>query len=396
MPKAYPLFNPQVKTVFGGAEVDLYLLATELAKDSGFAVSFITADYGQPEIELFATEDIENTEKNQLINHGLTRINTDFKTGNQQSAASNKISIIRSLNLKENALRGAYKLVKAMKKADADIYLQKSASWGTFLAAMFCKLHKRAFLYRTATAGECDGNWPKGGLERRAFHWSLRQAGEVLVQNETDQRNIHDLLDVHALLMRNGHRIMPLTHDERNGILWVGRSDKIKRPELFIDLAEKMPGEKFTMICQRATGDNEYDTLTARARQVKNLEFIERVPFAEIDGFFQRAKVFVNTSDTEGFPNTFIQACKYAVPIVSLNVNPDDFLERYNCGIACGGDLVKCADALKYMLAENRYVELGKNARKYVEQKHDLKIIIEEYKRLFNALQQRRRQKCAE
>ena len=54
MPKAYPLFNPQIKTVFGGAEVDLYLLATELAKDNDFAVSFITADYGQPPIETIA------------------------------------------------------------------------------------------------------------------------------------------------------------------------------------------------------------------------------------------------------------------------------------------------------------------------------------------------------
>lgn len=29
-PKAYPLFNPDVKKVFGGAEVDLYFLATVL------------------------------------------------------------------------------------------------------------------------------------------------------------------------------------------------------------------------------------------------------------------------------------------------------------------------------------------------------------------------------
>ena len=39
--KAYPLFNPDVKSNFGGAEVDSYLLATELAKDKNFEVSFI-------------------------------------------------------------------------------------------------------------------------------------------------------------------------------------------------------------------------------------------------------------------------------------------------------------------------------------------------------------------
>jgi len=205
------------------------------------------------------------------------------------------------------------------------------------------------------------------------------------------------LLGIHALLMRNGHRILPLTHGERDSILWVGRSDKIKRPELFIDLAERMPAEKFIMICQRATGDNEYATLTARARQVKNLEFIERVSFAEIDAFFQHARVFVKTSDTEGFPNTFIQACKYAVPIISLNVNPDGFLERHNCGKACGGDLAKCADALQYMLTGNRYGELGKNARAYAEANHDITKIAAEYKKLFeDMLRSESRSECAE
>jgi hypothetical protein len=51
-PKAYPIFNPEVKSVFGGAEVDTCMIATELAKDEAFVVSFIVADYGQPQEEV--------------------------------------------------------------------------------------------------------------------------------------------------------------------------------------------------------------------------------------------------------------------------------------------------------------------------------------------------------
>ena len=50
-PKAYPLFVPETKGTIGGAEVDLYLLAKELAKDDNYQVSFITADYGQNDQE---------------------------------------------------------------------------------------------------------------------------------------------------------------------------------------------------------------------------------------------------------------------------------------------------------------------------------------------------------
>lgn len=349
-PKAYPLFNPVCKEIFGGAELDLYLLAAELAKDTDFSVSFITADYGQSEIEI-----IQN------------------------------VKIIKSLNFRQNALTGAHKLIKAMKKADADIYIQKSASWGTFLVAMFCRLHKRAFLYRTATAGECNGNWPRGSLERKIFQWSIRQAGKVLVQNETDRRNIKDLLDITAILVRNGHLIQPLTQNNRDMVLWVGRSDRLKRPELFIDLAEQMSHEKFIMICQHATGDNNYDTLNARARQIKNLEFIEGVPFSEIDGFFLRAKIFVNTSDTEGFPNTFIQACKCGTPILSLNVNPDNFLNKYKCGLCADGDWQIFKNMLTDLLGTAAR-EYGQNARRYVEENHNIKNIIKLYKEIFCSL----------
>ena len=51
-PKAYPLFNPSICKLFGGAELDLYLLACELTKDENYEVSCIVADYGQEKIEI--------------------------------------------------------------------------------------------------------------------------------------------------------------------------------------------------------------------------------------------------------------------------------------------------------------------------------------------------------
>jgi glycosyltransferase involved in cell wall biosynthesis len=137
------------------------------------------------------------------------------------------------------------------------------------------------------------------------------------------------------------------------------------------------------MICQRATGDRQYDALKKQAATVQNLQFIERVPFNEIDKYFQKAKVLVNTSDSEGFPNTFIQAGKWATAILSLNVNPDGFLDKYNCGICCGGDRQRLADALRSMLEGSKYLELGANARSYVEKNHDIKEVAERYKDVF-------------
>ena len=351
-PKAYPLFAPAAEGVFGGAEVDLYLIGTELAKDEGFEVSFVTADYGQADSEVI-----------------------------------NNVTVIKSIDFNKNSLTGAIRIWRAMRLADADIYILKTASPGTPLVAMFCKLYKKIFVYRTAHQRECDGTYLKEHFFLgRAFAWSLHKARKVFLQNSTDKDDMAQTIGVSGTVIPNAHRLGESRSNERSTILWVGRSAPIKRGELFIELAEKNPELSFVMICQRATGDDNYDQLCSDAAEIKNLEFHKHVPFGDIDGFFSSAKVFVNTSDSEGFPNTFIQACKSATPVLSLNVDPDGFLDKFSCGLSCNGQPDRLNQELKFMLEKDKYIELGRNARKYARDNHDITKIIEQYKEVFAKL----------
>lgn len=352
-PKAYPLFNPTVTGVFGGSEVDLYYLATELARDGDFQVSFVVADYGQAATEV-----------------------------------SSGVTLIKSLSPGSNPIIGAWRVWQALQRADSQFYMLKTASPGTPLVAYFCRRYDRKFVYRTANSRECDGDYlRRHRLLGRAFAWSLRQAELVLAQSRDDAENLLRTVGVAAKVIPNGHRLT-IIEQERNRdiILWAGRSAVFKRPELFIDLADSMRQQQFVMICQRATGDSHYDKLIERARPMKNLDFISRVPFHEIDSFFQRARVLVNTSDSEGFPNTFIQACKCATPILSLGVDPDGFLGRHRCGICCMGEIRRLKETLEYMLENDRCVELGRNGLEYARQHHDITEVARQYKKLFVTL----------
>jgi len=354
-PKAYPLFNPQVEAVFGGAEVDLYYLATELAKDDDFEVSFVTADYGQEPVET-----IEN------------------------------VRIIKTLNFKENSLLGALKVWQGLKKADAQIYLIKTLSPGVLLVALFCRAKDRIFLFRTSNTNSCDGTYLKQHpIWGRVYMRTLRMAKIVFVQNKSDRRSLERIAGIAATVMANGCRVVGAPQGRRDTILWVGRSASIKKPMRFIELAEQIPDEHFTMICQRAVGDRYFEILSERAKEIKNLEFIERVPFNQIDEYFRRAKLLVNTSDAEGFPNTFIQACQHGVAIVSLKVNPDGFINEYKCGICCEDQAIGLAEAVSTLLEGDRYVELGANGRAYAEKEHDVGEIINRYKKLFRTMSRR-------
>ena len=349
MLQSYPLFNPEVKKIFGGAEVDCYYLATELAKDKDYNVSCIVADYGQPPVE---------------VRQG--------------------VALIRSLDFDKNLLVGAWRLWQEFKEADADIYMLKTASAGVPLVAFFCKIYSRCFVYRTAHQYEYDGTYlKKHFFLGKSFAWALRQAKVVFAQNNNDEEQLQKTIGIGSIAIPNGHRLSGLAGDERDSILWVGRTADFKKPRRFIELARKFPDEKFVMICQQATGDKHYNELVRDAESVSNLEFHKHVEFGRVDSFFNRAKVFVNTSDAEGFPNTFIQACKCQTPILSLNVNPDGFLVKYKCGMCACGDWERFAGMLKQLLDEETGRQYGGNGRQYAEEHHDIARIVEQYKSIF-------------
>ncbi len=351
-PKAYPLFDPAADGVIGGAEVDLYLLATELAKDNHYNVTCITADYKQPDLQI-----IEN------------------------------VKIIKSLNFKQNQITGAIKIWKAIKKAKANIYKMKTPSPGVPLVAAFCKLHKRCFVYRGASEREFNGVYlEKHPVLGRLFLRSLRRAAVITVQNHSDAELLQSAMNIDATVIPNGHRRADLDELEKQTILWVGRSVDVKKPYRFLELAEKFPDEQFIMICQPATGDNDYETLVTRAREIPNIQFHKSVPFKEIENYFAKAKVLVNTSDSEGFPNTFIQAAKAQTAILSYTVNPDNFLDKYKCGTDANADTNQLSKALNQILKNNQYKEMGKKAKQYFLKKHDVKKIIQLYKDIFGRL----------
>lgn len=351
-PKAYPLFNPQCRAHFGGAPVDLYYLATELAKDNQFQVSFIVADYGQD-----AVEEHEN------------------------------VAVFASLDHQKNFISGASRVCKALARADADIYLMQTSSAGTALIAWFCQRHRKIFTYRSANTEECDGTFIGDNFFLgRAFSWALRRAQAIFVQNADDRANLRQSLGLSSTFIRNGSRIPPLAQTTRDTILWVGRSWDVKRPDLFLDLAAQVPDQHFTIICQEATQDKHYDSLVARAATIDNLQFLPYVPFHEVQSYFQRAHVLVNTSRFEGYPNTFVQACKAGTPILSLNVNPDDFLHQYQCGFCARGNWDSFVTDLKRLLDPTTFGTYSTNARRYAEENHDIAKIIEQYKGIFRKL----------
>ena len=346
---AYPVFDPNINKVFGGAEVDVYNISTELAKDNNYEVSCIVYDYGQP--------------NNQIIEG---------------------VNLIKSVKYRSAKIFWPSALYKAMSKAKADIYFRKMPTLVSYITAIYCKIKKVTYLYKSASIRDISGAYastnPFRGL---CYKWSLKNANQIILQNDEDINKLHSIYELDGIVIKNAHKIKPNSSMKKDSILWVGRSSKVKNPDLFLKLASAYPNEKFIMICQQTSSTSDYEKLKEKSRELPNLTFYERVEFKHINSFFESAKLFINTSNSEGFPNTFIQAAINKTPILSYNVNPDNFLNKYNSGMSSDGDLDLFLKNFNSINNSKTLSDMAENIFKYAKENHDIEKLIECYKEIF-------------
>lgn len=338
----------------GGAELDMYSLAKGLSGTD--EISVITGDWGQKEVEFF-----------------------------------DEIRVIKSFRLGVRGpvqfLKGFILFWRSLTKADADIYLSSGAGPEVGVTAFFCKLKKKKFIYRTAHLIDCNGSYVKThGFSGLMYEYGLRNASKIV----TSVRQHKDILiDRYPGFIGKIHHINLgiFSHNvlsDKSHVLWVARCEKWKKPEIFLEIASMLDKVLFVMICPKQNNDRTYfEEIKRKAENLPNVTFIEFVPFKDIQPYFNKAKIFVNTSDFEGFTYTLIQSGLARTPVVYLNVNPDEVITKHNIGYVAGGNTEKMIEQMKCLLEdEKNWNEKSENSFQYVKENHDINIVAEQWKKL--------------
>jgi glycosyltransferase involved in cell wall biosynthesis len=357
----YPLFDSRARGTIGGAEVQVYLLATRLAQDHRFDVHVVTADHGQAELERCGPVTLHRA-----------------RCGPALGGSS------------------VFRLLDRVRRVDADVVVQRAAAASVGLLRLLTTWRGQALLYMTAHEIDCNGAFERqrGRIAGWLFRYGMRRAD--LVVSQTEQQRA--LLAVHhgreSLVIPTMHEI-PAEQPRVNGrdtVLWVGRCEPGKRPEVFIDLARCFPEERFVMVAPPVAGQVAYyEAVRREAATVRNLEHREFVPYLEIDACFRQARAYVLTSAQEGFPNTIVQAAKHGTPTLSLVVSPDDVLDRYDCGACAGGSVERLRQLLAALLGSgDAWVRQSRNAWRYALTHHDIGPIVDRYKEVLLDLAVRR------
>ena len=352
---AYPLLAGKDIDFVGGAELQSSLLARELAKRD-FEVSLIVLDHGQP-----SPQTIDGIRVLKAY-PAATPMGIGFST--------------------------VLALWKALAQADADVYYGFRGAAG--IMALYCLLKRRKLVIGIPSDMEVAAE-RAGRLSLNNWLWrfDLRTAARVVAQTTYQQEMLRTHFRRESTLINAYHPVGDAYDDKVQPpvVLWVSTiRPQWKQPELFLRLAEAIPEATFRMIGGPSKDEAFYERIREQASRIANLDFVGFVPHSEVGRHFEEASVFVNTSEIEGFPNTFLEAWARYTPVVSLNVDPDEIICDHDLGFHSRTFEQMVEDVRSLLQDGDLRKEIGKRGRRFVESEYDLNVIADQFAELFTSL----------
>lgn len=360
-PYAWPVLSrdPNIRVV-GGAEVQQCIVARMLAGD-GYRVSMVTYDYGQPTPALI---------------DGVT-VYKSFRPGEG-------VPVVRFLHPRLT------RMWHVLREIDADVYYQRSAAMWTAVVAEFARRRGKRSIY----AGASDADFLVGAeqinyaRDRWLFRRGVARVDRVVVQNPVQLARLKKNHGRDGLLIPSCY--VPPPHARLAGIdsdliLWVGTMHDHKRPELALDIAERLPQRKFVVIGGPSVGGERfkpgyYESLRARASHLPNVEFKGFLPLAQVEPWFDRARLLINTSLYEGMPNTFLQAWARGVPTAATV----DVGAPVNAVFVDADDGAKKVDA--FFSDASLWKQASADSLAYFQRNHSSAEVLARYSRLIEEL----------
>ena len=351
-----PVLAPEYRQHYiGGEEVQQTLLGRALAR-RGHDVSMVVGDYGQPDGEKW---DGIATYKAYPFSAGLP--------------------VIRFVHPRWTGMWSA------LRRADADIYYTSCAGMHVGLLATFCRRYGKRLVFRAASDADCDPAklMIRYARDRWLYAYGLARADAVLVQSAWQQEAMRNnylqpsrmagmLVDQPGEL---GHRLIDL--------LWVSNIRQVKRPDRLIDLAALLPAVKLHIVGGTVAGEEElYERIKEKAHALRNLTFHGRLPYQDTCALYEKACVLVNTSDVEGFPNSYLQAWIRGVPVVTY-LDSDGVIRREELGVVVDTP-ESMRDAVKSLLEDPGHLkEMSARCRAFMAREYGEERILSVYLNTF-------------
>ncbi len=153
--------------------------------------------------------------------------------------------------------------------------------------------------------------------------------------------------------------------------IWVAFIRPVKQLELYLDLAQSLPSLRFAVVggfdSQKA---DQCAALTKRMADLANVVYLGPRRAEDVIALISQSKMLVNTSSSEGFPISMLEAWSVGAPVASLIVDPGAIIEREKLGVVSGNIANLRQDIEDLATSKTRNEQLGRNGFHYVRRHH--------------------------
>lgn len=264
-----------------------------------------------------------------------------------------------------------FKIQRLLDEIKPDVVYTRVWSAYVGAAAVWCKKHRARLIYHVAAQEDVEPfkikrrrDIPKS-VDRIFYEFGLQRA-QVIAQAQYQDDLLQAHYSRHAQVVVANFHPAPATLPEKSSgckVYWVANIKSVKRPELFIRLVEALQdceATEFHMIGDLTEAKDYGQLIEDTQQRFANFFYHGQLPLDGVNAKLEEAHLFVNTSKMEGFPNTFIQAWLRGVPVVSLDIDPDDVIKKHELGLH-SGSFERLVDDVRSLVSDKPRLETMAN-----------------------------------
>jgi len=172
-------------------------------------------------------------------------------------------------------------------------------------------------------------------------------------------------------------------------LIFIGRISKEKNlPMLFKafrELKKEIPSIKLCVV-----GDGPEKECLEREYGGEGIHFSGYVEHSELPEYYNKSKIFILTSVSEGLPTVIMEAMACGVPVIATDVGGVTELVKDGVTgfVVKPNDYIGLKEKIKYLLEnEDMRVRMGNKAVQFIRREHSIEAIAGKYKRFLGGLQ---------
>ena len=337
----------------GGAEIQSHFLANYIADETNHTVVYLAR----------WIPEVVSTYRYKILPYKAPRLLQHLRWG--QSCDS--ISIYQQL-----------------RRINPDVILQMQAGAYVGAGAFYAKRNNKPFVWYIASDRDLEANPPVGVespfkyVDRRLFKYGIENADYIIAQTKFQERMLLANLKRQAVaVIHNFHPVPDMIEKPATPLIvsWIANLKPLKQPQLFARLAEAFKHRTDVSFVMAGRADNSAESREAIEvlKRLPNGKYLGELQLDEVNTLLEQSHVLINTSEYEGFPNTFVQAWLRGVPTLSINVDPDNLMRTHSIG-RMSGRLEKLIDDLQEFTMNNELrISSGNRAREFSSQNFSLR-----------------------